>query len=81
MLHGKYFTAEEVYDGIAAPTGQGYSRHDRHLPNNTPSLPNVIPTCWTFYNSLKRVSLQSIRLMAFTCDICSLFEPFPEANT
>ena len=72
MLRGKYSTAEEVYDRAAAPTGRGYSRHDRHLPENTPSLPNVKPTCWTRYNSLKRGSLQSVSLMAFTHTQCTI---------
>ena len=80
MLSGKYWTAEEVYDRTAAPSGRGYSRHDRHLPNNTASPPNVMPTHWTCYNSPEQVSLQSISLMAFTCDIYILFESFPKAN-
>ena len=38
-------------------------------PTHTPSLQNVMPMRWTCYKSPKCVSLQSISLIALTCDI------------
>ena len=49
-MTGEHYVILKEY-GTAAPTGQGYSRHDRHQPNNTPSLQNVMPTRWACYNS------------------------------
>ena len=34
----------------------------------------------TCYNSLKQVSLKSISLKAFTCDIYIIFWPYPKVN-
>ena len=70
MLHGKYLTSEEVYDRPAAPLDQDPA----DMTDEQHTLP---PKCnangWTCCNSLNLVSLQSISLKAFTCEIYILF--------
>ena len=45
MLGDKYWTAEEVYDGTAAPLDEDTA----DMPNNTPCLTNVMPMNRTCY--------------------------------